>query len=98
GLPSDRFTFEGFLPAKTAARCTALQALQTESRTMVFYEAPHRILECLVDMEACFGASREVTLARELTKTFETIVHGTFGDLLAFVQGDPNQQRGEIVL
>lgn len=98
GLPSDRFTFEGFLPAKSAARLSVLRDLQAESRTMIFYEAPHRILECLVDMDSCFGPMREITLARELTKTFETIVHGTIGDLLVFVKNDANQQRGEIVL
>lgn len=98
GLASDRFTFEGFLPAKTAARVSALQALQQETRTLIFYEAPHRIVECLVDMEACFGAEREITLARELTKTFETLIHTTIGALLARVREDANQQKGEIVL
>lgn len=98
GLPSDRFAFEGFLPSKRSARVAALQKLQREPRTVVFYEAPHRILECLQDMVECFGADREVTLARELTKTHETIRHCTLGTLLTFVAGDPNQQKGEIVL
>lgn len=97
GLPSDRFAFEGFLPAKSSARRARLQALKEESRTLVFYEAPHRILETLMDMEALFGC-REATLARELTKAFETIRHGRLPDLVAFVRDDANQQRGEIVL
>jgi 16S rRNA (cytidine1402-2'-O)-methyltransferase len=98
GLASDRFTFEGFLPAKTAARVATLQALQHESRTLIFYEAPHRIVECLVDMQLCFGGEREITLARELTKTYETIIHSTVAALLERVRNDENQQRGEIVL
>lgn len=98
GLPTDRFTFEGFLPAKSAARLAVLQSLQNETRTMIFYEAPHRIVECLVDMEQGFGAGRGITLARELTKTFETIMHTTVGALLETVRGDSNQQKGEIVL
>lgn len=98
GLPTDRFTFEGFLPAKSAARLTVLESLRNETRTMIFYEAPHRIVECLVDMEQGFGTEREVTLARELTKTFETINQTTIGTLLHTVRNDANQQKGEIVL
>jgi 16S rRNA (cytidine1402-2'-O)-methyltransferase len=98
GLPTDRFTFEGFLSAKQAARLASLNELAHEARTMVFYEAPHRIAECLADMVQAFGADREVTLARELTKTFETILHTTLGALLERVQNDANQQKGEIVL
>lgn len=98
GLASDRFCFEGFLPARAQARQTALEQLQREPRTMVFYEAPHRILECLEDMVRQFGADRAATLARELTKTHETVRQATLGELLAFVQADPNQQKGEIVL
>jgi 16S rRNA (cytidine1402-2'-O)-methyltransferase len=98
GLPTDRFTFEGFLPAKTAARLAVLDALRAETRTMLFYEAPHRIVECLADMEQSFGAGREITFARELTKTFETITHTTIGALLETVRADSNQQKGEIVL
>ena len=98
GLPTDRFTFEGFLPAKQAARLAALEELAHEKRTMVLYEAPHRIVESLVDMVSIFGAEREVTLARELTKTFETILHATLGSLLDRVRQDANQQKGEIVL
>lgn len=98
GLPSDRFTFEGFLSAKTTARQVQLQALANETRTLIFYEAPHRILECVQDMRAIFGADRRVVLARELTKTFETIKQKTLAELCDFVEADTNQQRGEIVL
>jgi 16S rRNA (cytidine1402-2'-O)-methyltransferase len=98
GLPSDRFAFEGFLPARRSARIAALQKLQREPRTLIFYEAPHRILESVQDLVECFGESREVTLARELTKTHETIRQTTLGGLAAFVAEDANQQKGEIVL
>lgn len=98
GLPSDRFAFEGFLPAKQVARCAQLQALAADPRTLIFYEAPHRILETLQDMAQVFGAGREVVMARELTKTFETIKGDKVGDLAAWVERDSNQQRGEIVL
>ena len=98
GLPSDRFTFEGFLPAKETARRTHLQTLVDDSRTLVFYEAPHRILETLQDMLVIFGAEREVVVAREITKTFETIKGGNLAEIAAWVEADSNQQRGEIVL
>ena len=98
GLPSDRFAFEGFLPAKQVARCTQLQSLAADSRTLIFYEAPHRILETLQDMAQVFGPEREVVMARELTKTFETIKGDKVADLAAWVAADSNQQRGEIVL
>ena len=98
GLPSDRFAFEGFLPAKQVARCTQLQSVAADPRTLIFYEAPHRILETLQDMAQVFGAEREVVMARELTKTFETIKGDKVGDLAAWVESDSNQQRGEIVL
>jgi 16S rRNA (cytidine1402-2'-O)-methyltransferase len=98
GLASDRFTFEGFLPARTVARRSVLESLREERRTMIFYEAPHRILECLVDMVAVFGPEREVTLARELTKTFETIRQSAMLAMLEFVTQDADQQKGEIVL
>jgi 16S rRNA (cytidine1402-2'-O)-methyltransferase len=98
GLPSDRFAFEGFLPAKQVARCTQLQSLAADPRTLIFYEAPHRILETLHDMAQVFGPEREVVMARELTKTFETIKGDKVADLAAWVEGDSNQQRGEIVL
>lgn len=98
GLPSDRFAFEGFLSAKEVARRAQLQALENDPRTLVFYEAPHRILETLQDMLAIFGAEREVVVAREITKTFETIKGGNLADISAWVAADSNQQRGEIVL
>jgi 16S rRNA (cytidine1402-2'-O)-methyltransferase len=98
GLATDRFVFEGFLPAKTGARQQRLAELASETRTLVFYEAPHRILACAGDLCDIFGAAREATLARELTKTYETLVHGTLQSLRDLLQQDENQQKGEIVL
>jgi len=98
GLPSDRFIFEGFLPAKAAARHARLEALREEPRTLIFYEAPHRLLESLEAMKDVFGAERPVVLARELTKTFETLKDLPLGELCAWVAADANQQRGECVL
>jgi 16S rRNA (cytidine1402-2'-O)-methyltransferase len=98
GLPSDRFIFEGFLPAKTVGRKARLELLKEEPRTVIFYEAPHRILECLQDLEEIFGADRPAVLGRELTKTFETLKGLPLGELRAFVEGDSNQQRGECVV
>lgn len=98
GLPSDRFAFEGFLPAKHAARTAQLETLANDTRTLIFYEAPHRILETLQDMLAVFGAEREVVIAREMTKTFETIKGDTLAAMVDWVAADSNQQRGEIVL
>lgn len=98
GLPSDRFTFEGFLPAKPLAREKALQKLAAEERTMVFYEAPHRVADTLTAMAQVFGAAREAVIARELSKAFETIHLLPLQELAAWVRADANQQRGEIVL
>lgn len=98
GLPSDRFIFEGFLPAKSVGRKARLELLKEEPRTVIFYEAPHRILECLQDLEEIFGADRPAVLGRELTKTFETLKGLPLGELRAFVEGDSNQQRGECVV
>jgi 16S rRNA (cytidine1402-2'-O)-methyltransferase len=98
GLPSDRFIFEGFLPAKTAGRVARLEQVREEPRTLIFYEAPHRILECLRDMQAVFGDARPALLARELTKTFETLKGLPLSELRAFVEADSNQQRGECVV
>jgi len=98
GLPTDRFLFEGFLPAKEGARNKRLQALERESATLLFYEAPHRVAACLAAMAQVFGTGRESVLARELSKTFETIRRGTLDELAAFVARDANQQKGEIVL
>ncbi|AXO89669.1 16S rRNA (cytidine(1402)-2'-O)-methyltransferase [Pseudomonas parafulva] len=98
GLPSDRFIFEGFLPAKSAGRRARLEQVREEPRTLIFYEAPHRILECLEDMQAVFGDERPALLARELTKTFETLKGLPLGELREFVAADANQQRGECVV
>ncbi len=98
GLPADRFTFEGFLPVKSQARLQRLTPLKSESRTMIFYEAPHRILSLLQDLHKIFGDEREVVLARELTKMFETIRLGKLKEMIEWVESDANQQRGEIVL
>jgi 16S rRNA (cytidine1402-2'-O)-methyltransferase len=98
GLPSDRFIFEGFLPAKTAGRRARLEQVKEEPRTLIFYEAPHRILECLEDMQLVFGGERPALLARELTKTFETLKGLPLADLSAWVAADSNQQRGECVV
>ena len=98
GLPSDRFIFEGCLPAKAVGRKARLEQVKEEPRTLIFYEAPHRILECLQDMEQVFGADRPALLAREITKTFETLKGLPLGELRAFVEADSNQQRGECVV
>ncbi len=98
GLPTDRFCFEGFLPAKSSARRKRLQALSDEPRTLVFYESPRRICATLQQMCECFGPGREAVLARELTKRFETVHSGTLQELLARVAEDRDQQRGELVL
>lgn len=98
GLPSDRFVFEGFLPARQAARRARLEQLCKEPRTAIFYEAPHRIFESLCDMESVLGPDRPALLARELTKTFETLKGLPLGELRAWVEADSNQQRGECVL
>ena len=98
GLPSDRFIFEGFLPAKAVGRRARLEQVREEPRTLIFYEAPHRILECLEDMERVFGGARQALLARELTKTFETLKGLALSELRAFVEADSNQQRGECVV
>ncbi|GAD01004.1 16S rRNA (cytidine(1402)-2'-O)-methyltransferase [Agarivorans albus] len=98
GLPTDRFLYEGFLPAKTKARQERLDELRQETRTVVYYESPHRILDSLADIVSCLGEGRQVVLARELTKTFETIKSLPVAELLAWVKADPNQQKGEMVL
>lgn len=98
GLPSDRFVFEGFLPSKGTARKKRLEAMAVESRTLIFYEAPHRLQDTLTDMVDVFGADRYVVLARELTKTFETIKGDAVGNLLSWAKNDPDQQKGEMVL
>jgi len=98
GLPSDRFVFEGFLPAKAAARRARLQELAGDARTVIFYESSHRVAESLADMRDIFGGEREAVLARELTKMFETVIGESLNDLAAKVVADPDQQRGEHVI
>ena len=98
GLASDRFVFEGFLPARASARRERLAALVAEPRTLIFYESSHRIVEMLGDLVALFGADRSAVVARELTKLFETVLSAPLAELLARVEGDANQQRGEFVV
>ena len=98
GLPSDRFVFEGFLPAKAGARRERLAQLVAEPRTLAFYESAHRIADALEDFATTFGGDRRAVLARELTKLFETVLHGTLAQLHAQVTADPNQRKGEFVL
>jgi len=98
GIPTDRFVYEGFLPARQAARIARLNALSTESRTLVFFESSHRILESLADMVSTFGDARPVAICRELTKQFETVLRGTMSEVQQMVAADANQQKGEFVL
>jgi 16S rRNA (cytidine1402-2'-O)-methyltransferase len=97
GLPTDRFTFQGFLPAKGAGRRARLEALVGREETLVFYESPHRIIDTLADLAAVLG-ERRLVLARELSKTFETFLDGSAGELLARMEADPDQARGEFVV
>ena len=98
GLPTERFSFEGFLPARLAERRTRIAELASEPRTLVFFEAPHRIAESLEDLAAGFGISRRAAVARELTKVFETVYRGTLGELGKQARSDPNFTRGEITV
>jgi 16S rRNA (cytidine1402-2'-O)-methyltransferase len=98
GLPSDRFVFEGFLPARAGERQRRLEVLAHAPRTLIFYEAPHRILETLTDIATVFGADRELVLGREISKAFETFLTGSAAELGARVAADANQRRGELVL
>lgn len=98
GLPVERFVFEGFLPARAAARRAALAQLVSERRTLVFFEAPHRIVAALEDMAQLLGAERQAVIARELTKVHETIHRGTLGELAAAARADANLRRGEITM
>ena len=98
GLPSDRFSFQGFLASKQSQRLQQLEKLKDETQTLIFYEAPHRILDSVKDMAAVFGADRPVGFAREITKTFETIKKMALGELVEFIAADHHQQKGEIVL
>lgn len=98
GLPTDRFVFEGFPPAKPTARRKCFEALKHEVRTVVLLESNHRIVDSLTDMNEVFGAERIAVLARELTKTFETVRKAPLAELLAWVRADHDQQRGEFVI
>jgi len=98
GLPTQRFCFEGFLPARAAERRRALAALAHEPRTLVFFEAPHRIRAMLADLAAEFGAQREAVVTRELTKAHESIYRGTLAELDLTAARDENFERGEITL
>ena len=98
GLATDRFCFEGFLSAKSGARRDRLNNLVDEPRTLIFYESSHRVVATLTDMVEIFGGERESTLARELTKKFETVRQAPLAELKAFVSEDTNQQKGEFVI
>jgi 16S rRNA (cytidine1402-2'-O)-methyltransferase len=98
GLPTERFSFEGFLPARLGERRTRVAELAGESRTLVFFEAPHRIAESLEDLAAGFGATRRAAVARELTKVFETVYRGTLAELAMQARSDTNFTRGEITV
>ena len=98
GITHPHFLFYGFLPAKSGLRQRELTALKSNPFTLVFYEAPHRILDCVTDMLSIFGPQRTITVARELTKLFETIKTGTLEEIEVWLQGDSNQQKGEFVL
>jgi 16S rRNA (cytidine1402-2'-O)-methyltransferase len=98
GLPTDRFVFEGFLPAKSTARRARLEELVAEPRTLVFYEAPHRLVDLLRDLTAVFSSQRRAVVCRELTKRFETTYAGALQDLLDLADRNPDVSRGEIVV
>jgi len=98
GLPSDRFVFEGFLPATSGQRIKRLEALRDETRTVIFYEAPHRIQTTVADMLTVFGPERELVLARELTKIYETIYGNRLEAMVQWLAQDSNRTRGEFVL
>ncbi|SFC04412.1 16S rRNA (cytidine1402-2'-O)-methyltransferase [Marinospirillum celere] len=98
GLPTDRFYFAGFLPAKSQARSKQLEELKLQQGTLIFYESPHRILASLQTMVDVLGGERPACLAREITKRYETFLHAPLAELLQQVQADSNQQRGELVV
>jgi len=98
GLPSDRFIFEGFLPSKSTARLAMLKNMADETATSIFYESSHRIKACLKDMQEAFGSDRRVVVARELTKTFETVLDAPVEQLIEIIETDPNQSKGEFVV
>jgi 16S rRNA (cytidine1402-2'-O)-methyltransferase len=98
GFRADRFVFEGFLPAKAAARRQRLENLAYETRTLVFYEAPHRLLDCINDMVQSFTEKREAVLVKEITKMFETVYRDSLGGILNWLNGEALRQKGEFVL
>jgi len=98
GLNTDQFVFEGFLPSKHLARQKRLEELKPETRTLIFYEAPHRLLECLQDMLTSFGDQRILVLAKELTKIFETVYRGPIIEVINWLTTLPERQKGEFVL
>ncbi|HHE9060682.1 TPA: 16S rRNA (cytidine(1402)-2'-O)-methyltransferase [Haemophilus influenzae] len=98
GIASDRFCFEGFLPAKSKARKDKLENIAEEDRTLIFYESTHRILDTLEDIQAVLGEERYIVLAREMTKTWETITGNTIKNLREWLLEDPNRTKGEMVL
>ncbi len=98
GLPTDSFVYDGFLPAKSSARQTALKVYQEETRTIVLLESSHRISACIQSIVDVLGAKRYIVLARELTKRFETVISGTAEDVLQRLSNDSDQTRGEFVL
>jgi len=98
GLPTDRFAFEGFFPSQKSERKSRLELLQQEPRTLIFYEAPHRIVACLESIVEVLGADRPIVLAKELTKTFENFFSGAAQAASEWLQRDANHQRGEFVV
>lgn len=98
GLPTDRFLYVGFLPAKRSGRKASLDLLSSEVATLVFYESPHRILESVRDIAEVLGSGREIVLGREITKTFETFYSGSVAEVLAELERDPHGSRGEFVV
>lgn len=98
GLPTDRFVYEGYLPAKTTARKKHLQALLQETRTIVFYESPHRIRDSIIDIKTVFGDQRRLTLARELTKQYEQVVTGTAAEVDDQIENQAIKIKGEFVI
>jgi 16S rRNA (cytidine1402-2'-O)-methyltransferase len=98
GIVQTGFCFEGFLPASGSQRRKRLELLKAYPSTVVLYEAPHRIIECVLDLQTVFGGARLLTIARELTKTFETIHTSSLTETVDWIQADSNQQRGEFVL
>lgn len=98
GLPANRFAFEGFLPARQSQRVRVLETLANDPRTIVFYEAPHRVTGMVKDLSTVFGGDREAVIAREMTKRFESVISGRLDHLLAEIEGGRIPTRGEIVL